>query len=94
MGSKGLRLSPKQVRVLSWWRDPAWEAIICDGAVRSGKTLCMALSFFSWSMARFDGENFAICGKTIGAVRRNLLIPVRRQLEQMGFLYKEKLSLT
>ena len=60
--------------------------------MRSGKTLCMALSFFSWSMARFDGENFAICGKTIGAVRRNLLIPVRRQLEQMGFLYKEKLS--
>ena len=88
--------SKKQLELMSWWCPQSslsgCDGIICDGAVRSGKTLCMALSFFSWSMARFDGENFAICGKTIGAVRRNLLIPVRRQLEQMGFLYKEKLS--
>ena len=88
--------SKKQLELMSWWCPQSslsgCDGIICDGAVRSGKTLCMALSFFSWSMARFDGENFAICGKTIGAVRRNLLIPVRRQLEQMGFLCKEKLS--
>ena len=88
--------SKKQLELMSWWCPQSslsgCDGIICDGAVRSGKTLCMALSFFSWSMARFGGENFAICGKTIGAVRRNLLIPVRRQLEQMGFLCKEKLS--
>ena len=85
--------SKKQLELMSWWCPQSslsgCDGIICDGAVRSGKTLCMALSFFSWSMARFDGENFAICGKTIGAVRRNLLIPVRRQLEQMGVLFDE-----
>lgn len=88
--------SKKQMELMSWWCPQSGlsgcDGIICDGAVRSGKTLCMALSFFAWSMARFDGENFAICGKTIGAVRRNLLIPVRRRLEQMGFTCKEKLS--
>ena len=45
-----LRFSPKQRQVLTWWREgsPHWEksAIICDGAVRSGKTLCLGLSFF------------------------------------------------
>ena len=34
--------SPKQLRVLSWWHeqsaDSGRDAIICDGAVRSGKT--------------------------------------------------------
>nr|DAQ15910.1 MAG TPA: large terminase [Caudoviricetes sp.] len=90
------RFSKKQMELLSWWcpqsRHHRSDGIICDGAVRSGKTLCMALSFFSWSMASFSGENFAICGKTIGSVQRNLLIPVRKQLEEMGFLYSEKLS--
>ena len=42
--------SEKQRQVLTWWCDGAGtrdrEAIICDGAVRSGKTLCMGLSFF------------------------------------------------
>ena len=42
-----LRFSPKQRQVLTWWREgsPHWEksAIICDGAVRSGKTLCLSL---------------------------------------------------
>ena len=41
--------SPKQRTVLSWWvpgspnRDR--EAIVCDGAVRSGKTLAMGWVF-------------------------------------------------
>ena len=39
------RFSPKQRRVLTWWmpgnRDADFEAIVCDGAVRSGKTLAM-----------------------------------------------------
>ena len=39
------RFSPKQKRVMSWWGpkspDRRYDAIICDGAVRSGKTLCI-----------------------------------------------------
>ena len=53
------RFSPRQKQVLTWWCAPRTrgrEAVICDGAVRSGKTLCMGLSFFLWAMARFDGR--------------------------------------
>ena len=71
-----LRFSPKQRQVLTWWREgsPHWEksAIICDGAVRSGKTLCLGLSFFLWAMARFQGRRFALCGRSMEGVRRNL----------------------
>ena len=84
-----LRFSPKQRQVLTWWREgsPHWEksAIICDGAVRSGKTVCMGLSFFLWAMARFSGVSFAVCGKTIRSVRRNVLVELLPQLRGMGF---------
>ena len=73
MGSKKLTLSPKQVRVLTWWEDEGWEAVICDGAIRSGKTFSMGLSFFLWAQNRFSGRQFGLCGKTIGSLRRNLL---------------------
>ena len=47
------RFSPKQKRVMCWWgpksADRHCDAIICDGAVRSGKTLCMGLSFVCWT---------------------------------------------
>ena len=51
-GQSVLRFSPKQKRVLTWWsgRGGAYDAIICDGAVRSGKTLSMGISFFCWAM--------------------------------------------
>ena len=79
-----VRFSPKQKRVLTWWcRDTEHDAIICDGAVRSGKTLCMGLSFFLWAMRRFDGRQFALCGKTIGALRRNLLQELLPYFEEL-----------
>ena len=92
---KGIeRFSPKQRQVLSWWCPPAKTAgklgIICDGAVRSGKTFCLGLSFVAWSLAAFQGENFALCGRTIGAVRRNLLEELLPQLERLGFFYRER----
>lgn len=62
--------SEKQKIVLTWWCDGSpsreLEAIICDGAVRSGKTICMGLSFVCWAMRRFQGERFGLCGKTVG----------------------------
>ena len=72
-----MEFSPKQRRVLTWWRpgspDRDKQAIICDGAVRSGKTLCTGLSFFCWAMQSFQNRRFALCGRTIVSVRRNLL---------------------
>ena len=58
---------------MTWWRQNRWQAIICDGAVRSGKTFCMGLSFFLWAQSCFHGRQLALCGKTAGALRRNLL---------------------
>lgn len=60
--------SKKQLRVLTWWRpgspDRQKDAILCDGAVRSGKTLCLSLSFVMWATHCFSGQDFALCGKT------------------------------
>ena len=88
--------SPKQRRVLTWWRpgspDRDRQAILCDGAVRSGKTLCTGLSFFCWAMSNFRGKNFALCGRTIQSVTRNLLSELLPLLEGMGFQCRQKLS--
>ena len=85
---RGERYSPKQIRAMTWWRpggdDARLEAVICDGAVRSGKTLCMGMGFFLWAMVCFDGQQFAICGKTRASVRRNLLAEVTPRLEAIG----------
>ena len=88
--------SPKQRRVLTWWlpggRDEGLEAIICDGAVRSGKTMAMGLSFFLWASVCFDGQRFGVCGKTIASLRRNVLAEILPKLESMGAKWKEKRS--
>ena len=88
--------SKKQRQVLTWWRpgSPHWDkqAIICDGAVRSGKTLCTGLSFFCWAMCSFQSRNFALCGRTIQSVRRNLLSELLPLLERMGFRCDQKVS--
>ena len=93
---KGLRFSPKQRRVLTWWMpgspDVEKEAILCDGAVRSGKTLAMGLGFFLWAQTCFDGQRFGICGKTIASVRRNVLAEILPRLTLLGAVWKEKRS--
>lgn len=80
--------------MLCWWRDEGgrYDAIICDGAVRSGKTLSMSLSFFLWAMAGFEGMQFGLCGKTIRSLRRNVLFPILPILKAMGFNCREKVS--
>ena len=87
--------SSKQLRVLRWWCSRGgskYDGIICDGAVRSGKTLCMSVSFVSWAMLCFNGGSFAICGKTIRSVKRNLVSPLISVLLSLGFEVTEKLS--
>ena len=90
--TKGMSLSPKQMKVLTWWQNPEWEAIICDGAVRSGKTFAMGLSFFLWAERCFQGRQFGLCGKTIGSLRRNLLSELVPCLRSMGMTVKERRS--
>lgn len=87
--------SKKQRKVLSWWQDPKYsgfDAIICDGAVRSGKTLSMSLSFAAWAMRNFDRTDFAICGKTLTSTRRNLTDRLVSDLRDLGFDVRERIS--
>ena len=80
--------SPKQLRALNWWRpgspDAGRDAVICDGAVRSGKTLCLGISFVAWACGSFRGRSFAICGKTIRSLRRNLVTTLLPALSESG----------
>ena len=88
--------SKKQLATLCWWgTDSPYrqkDAIICDGAVRSGKSLCMFVSFITWAGCSFRNASFAICGRTAASVRRNLLQPYLPVLEQLGFRCEYKLS--
>ena len=91
---KQLTFSQKQRRVLCWWMpgspDSGREAILCDGAVRSGKTLAMGLGFFLWAQSCFDGKKFGVCGKTVGSLRRNVLSEILPRLEALGAVWKER----
>ncbi len=88
--------SEKQKTVLTWWMPGSpyreKEAILCDGAVRSGKTLAMGLGFFLWAQSCFNGKTFGICGKTMGSLRRNVLADVLPRLERMGAVWSERRS--
>ncbi len=85
--------SKKQRQVLNWWtsKSPVKDAegIIADGAIRSGKTVSMALSFVMWAMKSFDGYNFAMCGKTVGSFRRNVWSVLRLMLISRGYKYTD-----
>lgn len=89
---RGPVFSPKQRAVLDWWRDGRYDAVICDGAVRSGKTFALSVSFFLWAMARFQRQKFGLCAASIGGVRRNLLAQARPVLTGLGFRWEEVVS--
>ena len=88
--------SPTQLKALSWWSDASpyrdLDAVICDGAVRSGKTLCMGISFVCWAMRRFDGQSFGICGKAKSSIRRNMIEPLLPVLRDIGFAVRDLVS--
>lgn len=87
-------LSVRQTQVLTWWRPGSvfadYNGIIADGAIRSGKTVSMAFSFVLWAMEKFSGQNFALCGKTIASLRRNVIKTLKRQLSARGYEVRER----
>lgn len=88
--------SQKQKMVLTWWCPSSpvkdSEGIIADGSIRSGKTVCMSLSYVVWAMQAFDGQNFAICGKTIGSLRRNVMFWLKLMLRSRGYTVQDRRS--
>lgn len=88
--------SKKQIQVLTWWNDNSpvrnRDILIADGSVRAGKTVVMSISFVMWSMEKFEEENFAFCGKTIGSLRRNVIKPLKKMLKGRGYSCKDHRS--
>lgn len=88
------KFSKKQKKVLNWWCENSpvknMDGIIADGAIRSGKTVSMSLSFVIWAMTRFNGQNFIMAGKTVGAFRRNVLFWLKLMLKAQGYKIKER----
>ena len=83
--------SAKQAKVLTWWTAGSAVkdkyGVIADGAIRSGKTLSMSLSYVLWAMECFDGQNFGMAGKTIGSFRRNVLFWLKLMLTARGYRF-------
>ena len=81
--------SVKQKKVLTWWcKDSSVkdkDGIVADGAIRSGKTLCMSLSFVLWAMSTFNQQNLGMAGKTIGSFRRNVLFWLKLMLKSRKY---------
>lgn len=86
--------SRKQRMVLNWWTPESpvkdYDGIIADGAIRSGKTVSMSLSFVAWAMESFDGQNFIMAGKTIASLRRNVLSVLIPILRGRGYSCEER----
>lgn len=79
--------SRKQKKALYWWHAGSGHEhcrmILADGAIRSGKTVAMLLSFLRWSQTRFSDQDFIMAGVTTGALRRNVLSPMFQMLETL-----------
>lgn len=86
--------SPKQLKVLGWWLDGSssadFDGVIADGAIRSGKTLSMSLSFVMWATQNFSGANFALCGKTVTSLRRNVISPLEQMLSSLPYSFSDR----
>lgn len=67
-------ISQKQKKILAFPYSN-YDAIICDGAVRSGKTSIMMVAFIDWAMREFNGQRFGICGKTVDSATKNIIVP-------------------
>lgn len=83
--------SRKAKKLLYWWEEGSphkdRDMMIADGSIRSAKTITMICSFLRWSQDTFDGENFIVAGKSIGALKRNVLDPMKKILESWGWKY-------
>lgn len=84
--------STKQKKLLYWWEEGSpykdYDIVIADGAIRSGKTIAMICSFLIWSQKHYKGESFIIAGKSIGALKKNVLGPMFQIMQSWGWQYE------
>lgn len=83
--------SDQQRRLIHWWRPVVISSqnnyVIADGSIRSGKTIAMIIGFLTWSQEMFKGESFILAGKTMGALKKNVVRPMIQMLEAWGWSY-------
>ncbi len=83
--------SEQQRRLIHWWRPvvrySSNDIVIADGAIRSGKTIAMIIGFLTWSQEMFSGQSFILAGKTMGALKKNVVRPMLQMLEAWGWPY-------
>lgn len=84
------KISEKQAQILDFVVSDGLY-LICDGAVRSGKTVFMSSAFVIWAMEYYDRTNFAICGKTVQSAERNVLKPLQEN-ESLPYKMSYKVS--
>ena len=84
--------SRKQKKVLTWWLPQSpyhdYDMIICDGSIRSGKTIAQIDAYITWSQYSFENQNFILAGKSMGALKRNVLKPMFQILAAKGIPYQ------
>ena len=83
--------SDKQIKLLSWWMPHSphsdKDIVIADGSIRAGKTVGMICGFIDWSIANFENQNFIIAGKSMGALTKNVLNPMKKILNAKGLKF-------
>lgn len=83
--------SDQQQRLIHWWRPMARTSdndyVVADGSIRSGKTIACIIGFLTWSQEMHSGESFILAGKTMGALKKNVVNPMLRILEAWGWPY-------
>ena len=67
-------ISQKQAKILAFPYSK-YDALICDGAVRSGKTSIMMWAYVRWAMENFSGQRFGVCGRTVDSCTKNIIVP-------------------
>lgn len=83
--------SDQQKRLMHWWRpglrSAEYDYVIADGAIRSGKTIACIIGFLVWSQEMHSGQSFILAGKTMGALKKNVIRPMLQILEAWGWPY-------
>lgn len=83
--------SDQQKRLIHWWRPGLKSAennyVIADGSIRSGKTIACIIGFLTWSQEMYSGEAFILAGKTMGALKKNVIRPMLQMFEAWGWPY-------
>lgn len=83
--------STQQQKLMHWWRPPLVSSqcdfVVADGAIRSGKTIACIIGFLTWSQEMFAGQSFILAGKTMGALKKNVIRPMLQILEAWGWPY-------